>query len=329
MKYEVESLDGYGRNLVYQSNEKQKLLDEHSALALDLDLSNVYLEKTEKGEKFFFEIFLSDTNRVRVGPIGAYATDMMAMWLNEQINEYVFQGTMGKLFPSHNKEQVKKLVGEMISGFKDDHLVVSFENKTISGWQPYAGVTAYVGDSEDTLWSTTTENRSSLSTFMALSHKCQRPGDEIFMVSEKGILEMSRLWKRKTDSLSVMGITLSDIGWQSMAFLALGMEEAVLSGYYNDEVSWVLYDTSRKIQESLGKHFGMSEVLSESDLMPTKEVLESVLAYHYGGDEWGGYAGKIIVGKASLANYTFASKKFLKRKNIFTNLNIKSNERVF
>ena len=323
MKVEISSLSGFERSLIYQSADKQRIIDAHLHLAYRYGIKDLYLEKVGKGEKMFLECDLGANSRARIGPIGAFETEYMAMWLNEQISEYVFQGTMGRAFPVDDFESQERLVAEMIGGFKDNHLVVSFENNRSGDWQPYAGVTAYVGESTSNLWKTVTDKSSSLSTFWALDHRLQIPEDDIFSFSECQILEMSRLWKRKSDLLGVLEVTLNDIGWQSMAFLSLGIEQAVLSGYYGDDVAWVLYDTSRRIQESLSKHFGMREVIGETDLRPSKAVLESILAYHYGGDDWGGYAGKIIVGKASVGEYVFAAKKYLKKKNIFTNKNIK------
>lgn len=315
---EIPNLVGHERSLIYQIGDVGRMIEDHIRLSLSKNVISPYFEKTDKGRNFFLEYDLDDTCRVRVGSIGAFDTSTMSIWLNEQVTEYVFQGTMGQSFPYSNSQIIENLFAEMIGGFRDSHLIVSMEVKTKNSWQPYAGVTAYLGEGDDQLWNSVQSQKSSLSTFWALDHTNDLPTDEIFMESEKNILEMSRLWKRNGEILSELGVRQHDIGWQCMAFLALGIEEAVLSGFYDDSVSWVVYDTSRRIQESLKKNFGMREILDESMLKPGKPVLGSVLAYHYGGPEWGGYAGKVVVGKASLGEYAHESKKFLKRKNIYS-----------
>ncbi len=321
-----DSIVGWPRKLGYTQRDGEVILKQHQCVARKLGVNDPYFGLGGFGEE---TLMLLPTGRmgerVKVGTVSAYEPWQVAIWLNEQVNAYVAQGTMGINFRGDERAKNDELTAGMIGGYTGQRLLVTMEKKRGKRYIPYAGVQAYPGLGEGSVKTAFQTNRTdSLSTLTALAVTGEANDSIAYREflskhgskSERQVVELSRLWRREPKVLEVMGVAERELGWVMMAYLGIAIERAVLTGLY-PEHSILLYDTTRKIQTGLVEKFEAREIVHHNCLTPTEAIMSTILAYHYGDkEEWGGYEKELIVGTMSIGTYALSAKMYLQGKGL-------------
>lgn len=317
---EPETIAGIDRKLFYSPNDCEEIIEGHKETASSYSVLNPYYKYTDKGAPMLLDIELSDGLQLQIGSIGAFTSEQMARMLQEQVVNYVICDTMGKKFPGDDEEKVDELVAEMIGGFSPDRVVVMFEKRTDKGINPVAGVQAQFVFSDNLLNDTirrfdvdgsdgVERPVSSLPTFQAVGivNDGGSMQSDFFnsygSLPESKVVCMSRLYRQDEETSKMIGLDRPAIAWETMAALALGIaRHAQHRDLELPEI--VVYDTHNGgIQGCLERNFGMRLIAEAGETKPTPGVLSTILQYHYGSKEIGGYEDQIIAGCAPFDQY--------------------------
>lgn len=321
----IETLDrptlaGISRPLLYNPEDLRLLLATHQHIADEHGVTSPYWYHTGEAEAIL-DVQLRDNLRLRIGNVGAFGVGQMAALIQEQMVGYVDAGTMGKQFPRNDENAVRDLTSIMIDGFDPDRIVVAVMHEDKRGLMPIAGVQAHFGHGDYTLSQTVVlpdvklnghSRSSTLSTFQAL--KVPRAtleqstyDDGSFLelfgdLQEKDVVCLSRLFRQDKPTATELKVSTSDLAWMCMAALGVGIQHHAARA--NRNIKLAVYDTHNgKIQGNLDEHFAMRLMAGEGIPQATPDVLETILRYHYGPENMGGFGNSVVTGYVSMAEY--------------------------
>jgi hypothetical protein len=309
------------RHLWYNEENSQKILDTHKAIAKKYNVANPYFLFTDK-LKIYSRFTLDQGAVVKAGSVGAFTNLEIARILNEQTYNYIAMGTMGPNFPANDPQAVEQLLAIMIGGFDANRVVTLVEVPNQEGVNPVASVQAHYGRSSlpfhQTLrhpWKGENENDSTfstLATFQSLQIVGESEEFRQFLqtyghLPERNVVCMSRLYRQNDATLQELNYDARGLAWKVMGFLGIALDrQAKLP---QDRASIVVYDThSEEIQTRLSSYFGMQVIAQKNEVVPTDEVLNTILHYHYGT---AGFMDDIRIGYAPLSEYTRKAEIFL------------------
>lgn len=321
------------RKLRYSQQDLTTLGSFYRHLAEDtvdgIQIENPYFHFTDRKLAPYLDHHFPDGTRLFVGPIGALSEGQFAAAMMEQQYMYVHRGTMGEHFPTNDQQAVEALQATMIGDYSPDRVVVMLHTTDEEGhFIPLAGVQAYWGTTEQTLseyFADAAEivpNTTSLSSLWATAAKLDAPELQTFLstfgqLTEKEVVLMSRLFNQEPVDLARAGVNQSGIAWLMMAALAVGIDTHNQQQPSGSQAQIVLYDTQSSIQEKLALHFDMQVFVEAGNLFPSAAVLDSILRYHYGSaEEFGGFAGQIILGYQSIDLYLQKARELLISKGV-------------
>lgn len=320
-----ESLPGIIRKIIYTPEDQKQIVKSHHELANTYKIINPYFLFSNQTTPPIIETHLSECMILKIGPITSFSSEEIGPTINEQTINYVFGKAMGTKFPTKDLKISQKLLSIMIGGFEPNRLVVLFKKITESGFNPIASVQAHIGTKDIPISKSSHPNQpSSLSTFQAMKlpqsseaslHFYKKYGDTL----EHHITCLSRLFVQDKSTFQSLKLDKDSLAWQSMAALAFGVEQLY------PQAKIAIYDThTPHIQSKLSNMFAMNLISEPGEIIITPEVMNTVLAHHYGDSlHWGGYINNIVVGYVDLkyppTYYNQANKSFSKLFDILEN----------
>jgi hypothetical protein len=312
---EIDSIAGFERRDYYSESDARNLVARHRQLAQEYQVSNPYFDFTGKGEPLYLDLPVDDNVRIKIGRIGAFSAEEIALALNEQVAAYVLRDTMGPDYPKNDLATNEELTALMSGGIDPNRIIVLFEQSTENGMAPIAGVQAFLGGTDvplkDVLFdeSEVTSTLSTLQSLRVVKNDVTVAALEGFLnqygeTPEREVVAMSRLFSRGKSTLENRAIKDKDQAWEAMSLLILGIH--MLAVDQNLEMPTLfLYDThSNFIQTALTQLFNMNVIATPDQLTVTDEVSNTVLAYHYGGPRTvNDLKNSIVVGTATDGDY--------------------------
>jgi len=298
----------------YSSKDMAETVELHRRCAKEHHVERGYYAKhTSKGKQLLIDTKIGNY-RYRAGSIGAFEEGEIGVFIQEQTWNYVHQGTLGKKFPTGDVEAEKSLLGMFIDGFNGDDGIISVELNGGDVYKPIAGARVVYGKSTDTLRETLSNGNSTLPTFWALDigHFNSSFDIDTFDISETRVAGITRYWAQKGDVMEMMG---HDRNMVAADVIAMMPHILVSEREIGDVPELAVFDIhNHKTAEFVHDHFGACLVAGGDDVKPTREVLQTVLKYHYGGEEYGGHKGEISIGVFDLEDFFRKSNEHLDRR---------------
>ena len=306
----------------FNYEQTQKLILLHVGLIGEHNLNTPYTAFTDKGRGLSFQpIRLGEDLVLKTGPIGAFSAEEIAVFIQEQSRNYVDRTTMGRGFPRGDMGAEQELLAVFIDGFSSSDVFIVIEKELPEGISTIGGARIVRGISQRTLKETASYEEylkkgplSSLPTFSAVKLK----GEDVFSsdllsVPEKDCTCITRYWREDDYTLAALQVNNSQIPVDIIAAMPIAY-----SVYFAKEAGVrnvprvAVYDIHmRAIAEFARDNFASQIIADGEGVVPTREVLDSVLKYHYGGQEVEGYRGKIVGGGAHTSTFLSRSLKYL------------------
>lgn len=292
----IQSLGGYEMPIYYSERNMLSLIEHHKRIGLG-NLSLPYWDFTSKNERPVLEIKLEGIN-FKAGSIGAFTTSEMAAFLQEQSWNYEHQDTMGKDFPKGSVEAETELLRIFLGGFSSDDVIISAYGQNGEGVKPIGGSRIVFGSGDKSLLQSAFTDASSLPTFQSVTLTGLDPdfnSNEI-NIPEKKVACITRFWGQRRDVADKVGITRVNTPADVIALM--GPSYVMCANQKGNIIpNLALFDIHNgKVFDFVREYFGAKLVANGDKVKPAAEVLQTVLKYHYGNPNIGGYQGKINIG---------------------------------
>lgn len=248
------------------------------------------------------------------GPVGGFPTHVISQAIRLQTDTYISQGTMGSKFP---QDKTGNLEAVFCGGFSPDTTIILASCKDADGREkPIAGITIFANDSEEPLAKTVNganvPSSICVTQSVRISALNEKQKERLKDVREKEVATPSRFWKSEDAIDPKVALNIIHLVPHAAVSVALACDRSLPKLF--------IYDTHLpNLVRLTTSKFGAEVLALGEEVVPTRDVLSSVLAHHYGGEELGGYKGKISI-------VVFDTRKFLEttRQGIDQNLSRKS-----
>lgn len=315
---------GYVSPSTFDQHEIQNLIPFHQEIAHTFLLENPYYEFTDKGIKEVVNICLNNDGLIlKAGNVGAFSAGEVGAFVQEQSRNYVDKTTMGYGFPQGNIDSEQELLSMFINDFDINDVLITAQEIKENGFQIVAGAKMVRGKSNRYLRDTSSDNIyyqegniSTLPTFYALKIRRSPDGTEKLLdVSEDNSVCISRYWRQDDLSLARMNFCDTRIPVHIIAAMPLAYTlSAYTSGDVQNIPSRAVFDIHRgEIASFVRDNFDAHIIAQGDQVKSTDEILKTILKYHYGDPENGGYSGKITVGIFETAAFLSKSLKYFDR----------------
>ena len=306
----------------FSLEQAQKLIFLHVGLIDKYNLTTPYAAFTDEGRDLSFKpVRLGEDLILKAGPIGSFSAEEIAVFIQEQSRNYVDRTTMGRGFPRGDIRAEEELLAVFIDGFSRDDVFIIVEKELTEGIAALGGARIVRGVSERTLKETASYKEylkkgtlSSLPTFTAVKLKeLNGFSSDFFDVPELNCACITRYWREDDYTLAALEVNNTQIPVDIIAAMPLAYSVYIAKEKGFEDVPKVaVYDIHRRgIVEFARDNFASQIIADGEEVVPTREVLDSVLKYHYGGQELEGYQGKIVVGGFYTSSFLKRSLKYL------------------
>lgn len=315
------------------------------------DSSTAYLNHVEKqGEGYSMTIDqVIDPKsglRLQVGPMGAFDAETVAAWTHTQTAAYDAKDTLGDA-PTTRKNDMyeeedprkktdeevrvfeRKLMSEMISGWKDSDVIACLSVRNGDGLTIIAGGSIKVGTTTRPLSKIMRHDNATISTFQALQinaekvTELERTHPELLEAPEDAIACVSRLFN--LSAIKGMEGRLEELGIENIQksqILQLIIASLSTIGESNQSLrmappKFVFFDTHlRALHRFSVEVFGAETVATaaEMQLFPTFLRKDTVHAHHY--KHWLNDRQSISVGFTPLDGYVARSNEIMRSSGI-------------
>ncbi|KKR30624.1 hypothetical protein A2715_00360 [Candidatus Woesebacteria bacterium RIFCSPHIGHO2_01_FULL_39_32] len=309
---------GFSAPPFYSDNELEGLLGYHIDLSDGFSIANPYYNFTEREQEPTFYLNLGSL-KMTAGRIGAYSTRKTAAWIQELAWNYVHQDTMGKGFPIGDLESEQELLRLFMGDFSSDDLLIIVEYETQEGIKPIAGTRIVHGRGDRLVNISAFDNNSTLPTFQAVNLVDINRDFEttVLEVPEENAVCITRYWAQRADITTTLGVDRRSTPADVIAAMPLAY---VLASGNNGRLvtpELAVFDIHRRdTADFVRRHFGARVVADRDGVIPTPQILETILRYHYGPSEIGGYQGQIIVGAFDTNGFLQKSLEYFTRRQI-------------
>lgn len=319
---------GYESPGGYYPNDVLKLRQLHEEVAIRYGILNPYYKYADTGEKHVFKCGIDPEQKIviKAGPMGSFTQQEMAVFIQEQARNYVQKDTMGKGFPRGNLVHEEELLALFMDGFSGNDVILMAQSERSDMTEIIGGARITRGTSSDSLFETATSDgrKSSLSTFAAV--KISKLDQEIqdLTTPESDVACIGRFWVQDKDTFESMRLTKDSRLWvhliASMPFAySMSFDRRMRS-----VPEFAIYDTHVKlILDITQQTFGASMLADNGNVVPTEEVMESILKYHYGTPEkTGGYGNNIYLGLFHTNTFLEKSEEYFRANKISYQVNL-------
>jgi hypothetical protein len=335
----VDRINGKDRLIVSQefagicsppgySESQLECLDEiHRLLVNERSVIDPYFVFTDRGTPLLLELPLGREDQhlvAQVGPVSSFSSSEGGVFVQEQTRNYVDRTTMGNGFPKGNLEVERELLSTFIGGFSPDDLMILVKKiDDESRLKIVGGARIVRGTSDIQVGSTSSYDtyqkhglHSSLPTFAALRMDLNPEFFEAFVVPESDCVCITRYWRQDDFMLAAM-----DVDYAATPIDTIALMPVAYTRYYagidgGDVPRLAFYDIHKeRIARFVRDNFGSVLLANNGQVYPTNEILETILRYHYGGEEFGGYRGKITIGMFETQTFLERAQSYLSRNN--------------
>ncbi|MBI2020235.1 hypothetical protein HYS94_02335 [Candidatus Daviesbacteria bacterium] len=288
--------------LLYTQADRSRLLEWHFNIAEKFGVKEPYFNfstdlPSEKKSLIRVRNYFPGIDLI-IGPLRAFSRGEVAAVIHDQVVIYVMDRALGN-FPIGDTEAEEELVASMIGGFNQHDVFISFHVRSQESFKPVAGGRLTFGRSQESLVKNITrEDDSHIQTFNALHVKEETLSKSpLANTSESEVVCISRYFCQPRQVLKEL--RLENIGYRLPLYTVAHFVGGYV-GYAQREglpvPKFAVYDTHlSSLAEVTRKKFGAEVIASGEDVSPTKLILGTILRYHYGGLEYGGYKNHIMV----------------------------------
>ena len=293
----TQEFAGYSAPLLYSNRDLEELSEYHTSLFGGLS-EKPYYDFTDKGQEPIFSLNLGPME-MTVGRSGAFSKHEIGAWIQELAWNYVYQDTMGRGFPNGDLAAEQELLRIFMGGFSPEDLLIVVNYETQEGVKPIAGTRIVHGHGDRLVSVSAIENNSTIPTFQAVNLVRMNEGfdQKTLEVPEKNTVGITRYWAQKGEIAKLLEIDRCSTPADVIAVMPLAYVLAETTDGRSSNRELAVFDIHKKrTAEFVRDQFEARFVAQGENVVPTPQILDTILKYHYGPAEIGGYQGQIIVG---------------------------------
>lgn len=310
--------DTFHTRRYFGASDSRKLIDFHRRIADKFQVENPYFRFTtaEPRDKDGLLLDVKDYLPhvgLRIGPLHAFSSRMIAAMVHDQVRTYVLRGTMGD-FPIGDTDSEERLIAVMIGGYSKDTLLVSFNAWEDEAFKPLVGGKIVFGEPAGIKPRLIPEingrPEAVIPTFSAVSIDSNILSQSVLgTISEHEVVGISRFYSQSRDTLELLGLNpkvYDHLPLYTIAYFALAYHGYALRSKL-EIPKFAIYDTHLpKLVALTVQKFGAVEIASGENVEPTEAVQTNILRHHYGY-----YKGGITVAAFPTEVYLTSALKLL------------------
>jgi len=252
-----------------------KLLKEHQAANAD----SPYWQHTNRNEKLYEDYMRGDL-RVRVGRIGAYTPEQMAVIVDTTTRSYVRGGLFGEL-PTGDPQEWIRLIGEMSGGFNNQRLVISISDSSDTRF--LGGCMVVPGKSEKPLAMLVGQKEAELPTLYALDFALPPGMRGMAEAMEMACVCYTRFHRLPNEQWEFANGKADQL-WRRFSMETISAMARAVSYWAQNtgrEINFGILDThDPEVVGTLIKHYSGS--LADFEAVPTEQIARpNPLGWHY------------------------------------------------